>query len=100
MVANGQDREGNGRFASGNSGGPGRPRKRPPLGDVTLRDLAVEPTGPELFVTAMALRDRDGWLADIDSTFTKDVATRVRTLLYLSDMARTEIIRRLRDLPV
>jgi len=90
-----------GRFALGNAGGPGRPRKSKVLDNSTLRDLMeAAQGGGELYLTAMALRDRDSWLARVESDFPKPIVDRIKTLVALSDLARGEIVRRLRDLPM
>ena len=94
-------REGNGRFAAGNAGGPGRPKKRKELEDATLRELeAAGEGGAELYLAAMVLHDRDEWVRKIEEDFPREIGDRIRTIVALSDLARREIVRRLRDATV
>jgi len=98
---NGNGRDGDGRFSPGNPGGPGRPKKAKVLDDATLRSvMASADSGPELYLTAHVLADRDAWLTRIESQFPKRVSDRIQTLVALSDLARGEIARRLQRLPL
>ena len=100
-MSDGNGRGGNGRFSMGNAGGPGRPKKSKSLDTAMLRDLAASAeSGPELFLTAMVLKDREEWLERIESGFPKAVADKIKRLVLLAELAQNEIIRRLRDLPM
>ncbi len=89
-----------GRFAAGGPGGPGRPKKAKGLRDATLFDLASPASGAELYLTATMLADREEWLASIEMDFPPSVVSRIKMLVAVSDLARSEIIRRLREVPV
>jgi len=89
-----------GRFSRGNPGGPGRPRSKPLVDVPTLRDLANTPDGPELYVTAMMLSDRKGWVERIERDFPPEVFSKIKVLLALADYSQAEIVRRLRNLPL
>jgi len=96
MVANGRDA--GGRFTEGNGGGPGRPKKRKQLDDSSLVDLMnAGESGAELYLAAMALQNRDEFVAMIERDFPKHILDRIRTIIGLSDLARGEIIKRLRE---
>lgn len=97
VKSNGNGRGGNGRFTQGNGGGPGRPAKKKQLDDATLKDLLDVGDGPELFLVASVLADREEWLAKIEKSFPKAVSDRIKTLVALSDLARHEVVKRLRD---
>jgi hypothetical protein len=99
-MADGNGHDGAGRFTAGNAGGPGRPKKRKQLDDLTLRDLmATGESGAELYITAMVLSQREDWLADIEKHFAKGVSDRIKTMVAIADLARAELVRRLRDMP-
>lgn len=97
---NGSDRDQSGRFTHGNRGGPGRPRGKHQVDVATLRDLAIPPDGPELYIVAMMLKDREKWLGMIEEDFPAYVVQKIKGILAVADFSQAELVRRLREMPL
>lgn len=87
------NRDEKGHFLPGNSGGPGRPPRTPPITDRTLTDLAEPHSGPDLEILAMILADREQSLAWIAANFPQGIRGRIDRIIALEGLA-TQILER------